>query len=244
MQDSPAFSYNTHVSRAFKLYRLQQVDTQMDQAAARLAEIERILSDNQAHQAASQAQQQAQVALHAAHTALRSAEEDVSAQQKRIEQNQASLYGGSVTNPKELQDLQMESESLARRLSDLEDAQLEAMSAYETQQAAAQLAQTNLADVEAQLASEHESLFTEKAELDQEQARLKGEQETALSAVEPADLQAYQTLRASKAGVAIAKVQSGSCSACGAELSAARAQAARSAEELTRCDNCKRILYG
>lgn len=232
------------MSRAFKLYRLQQVDTQLDQGAARLAEIERILADNQAHQAARQAQQQAQVALHTAHTALRSAEEDVSAQQKRIEQNQASLYGGSVTNPKELQDLQMEAESLARRLSELEDTQLEAMSAYETQQAAAQLADATLADVEAQLAGEHKTLFSEKAELQDGQTRLQSEHETALSSVEPADLQTYTALRASKAGVAVAKVQSDTCSACGAELSAARAQAARSAEELTRCDNCKRILYG
>ncbi|MCW5873392.1 MAG: hypothetical protein KIS88_01965 [Anaerolineales bacterium] len=231
------------MSRAFKLYRLQQVDSQLDQGAARLAEIERILGDNQAHQAASEAQQRAQAALHTAHTAMRSAEENVSAQQKRIEQNQASLYGGAVTNPKELQDLQMESESLARRLSELEDTQLEAMSAYELQQAAAQAADAALAEVEAQLASEHQALFAEKAELLAEQTRLQGEHETALSGVEPADLEVYSGLRASKAGIAVSKVEAGTCSACGAEPSAARAQAARSGEELTRCDNCKRILY-
>lgn len=231
------------MSRALKLYRLQQADTQLDQTAARLAEIERILGDNQAHQAASQVQQQAQAALHAAHTALRASEEEVTAQQKRIEQNQASLYGGAVTNPKELQDLQMESESLARRLIELEDAELEAMAAHEQQQAAKVAADTSLAAVEAQLAGEHQALFSEQAELRADSERLKTERETAHSAVVAADLDTYNSLRASKNGVAIAKVQGGTCSACGAELSAARAQAARSAEELTRCDNCKRILY-
>lgn len=231
------------MSRAFKLYRLQQVDTQWDQSAARLTEIERILGDNQAHQAASEAKQQAHAALHAAHTALRSAEEDVSSQQKRIEQNQASLYGGAVTNPKELQDLQLEAESLARRLSELEDTQLEAMSAYELQQAAAQAADAVLAEVETQLASEHKALFSEKAELENEQTRLQTERETALGTVDTGDLDLYASLRASKGGIAVSKIQAGTCSACGAEPSAARAQAARSGEELTRCDNCKRILY-
>ncbi len=232
------------MSRAFALYRLQQVDTKLDQAAARLAEIERILGDNQAHQTASQAQQQAQAALHSAHTALRAAEEEVSAQQKRIEQNQASLYGGSVTNPKELQDLQMESESLARRLSELEDTQLEAMTIHEQQQATKKTADETLAAVEAQLAGEHAALFAEQADLREQTERLHSEREAAASTVAAADVETYTSLRASKAGTAVAKVQAGTCSACGAELSAARAQAARSAEELTRCDNCKRILYG
>lgn len=232
------------MSRAFALYRLQQVDTKLDQAAVRLAEIERILGDNQAHQAASQAQQQAQAALHSAHTTLRAAEEDVAAQQKRIEQNQTSLYGGSVTNPKELQDLQMEAESLARRLSELEDSQLEAMAAHEQQQASKATADAALAAVETQLAGEHKALFAEQADLREQTERLRSEREAAASTVAAADMETYTSLRASKAGTAVAKVQAGTCSACGAELSAARAQAARSAEELTRCDNCKRILYG
>lgn len=231
------------MSRAFALYRLQQVDTKLDQAAARLTEIEGILGDNQAHQAASQAQQKAQAALHAAHTALRAAEEEVAAQQKRIEQNQASLYGGAVTNPKELQDLQMESESLARRLSELEDFQLEAMTVHEERQAAKKNADEALAAVEAQLAGEHEALFAEQAQLREQSQRQQAEREAAIGSVAAADLETYLGLRNSKAGVAVAKVQAGTCSACGAELSAARAQAARSAEELTRCDNCKRILY-
>src|SRR5690606_7461187 len=101
------------MSRAFTLYRLQQVDTQLDQGAARLAEITRILNDNAALQAASLAHQGAQARLHSAHSALRAAEEEVASQQRCIANNQASLYGGAVTNPKELQDLQKEAEALA-----------------------------------------------------------------------------------------------------------------------------------
>lgn len=232
------------MSRAFKLFRVQQIDTQLDQAAARLAHIQRTLNDNAAHQAASLAQQQAQAALHSAHTALRSAEEEVAGQQLRIEQNQTSLYGGSVTNPKELQDLQKEAEALARRLSELEDAQLEAMAAYEQRQAEAQAAEAALTAVNAQLAVEHKLLFDEQAELQEQVTRLQSERITSWGAVAADDQATYDSLRASKSGTAIARVQAGTCSACGAELSAARAQAARSAEDLVRCDNCKRVLYG
>lgn len=231
------------MSLVFKLFRLQQVDTQLDQAHTRLAEIERRLGQNAVLQAAMQAREQAQAAAHAAHTALRSAEEEVAAQQKRIEQNQTSLYGGSVSNPKELQDLQLESEALGRRLSELEDTQLEAMDAHEQQQASLKAAEENLEAVKAQQAVEHTALLEEQANLQEEAARLLDERSSALAGVETAELETYQALRASKSGVAVAKVQNSTCAACGAELSAARAQAARSPNDLARCDNCKRILY-
>lgn len=231
------------MSRAFKLFRLQQTDTQLDQANARLAEIERRLAQNAVLQAAIQGREQARAAAHATHTALRSAEEEVAAQQKRIEQNQASLYGGKVSNPKELQDLQLESEAFARRLSELEDVQLNAMDAHEQEQANLKAAEENLEAVKAQQAVEHTALLEEQAGLQEEAARLLSQRASAREGVEATELGTYESLRASKNGVAVAKVQSDTCSACGAELSAARAQAARSADELTRCDNCKRILY-
>ena len=44
--------------------------------------------------------------------ALKTAEQDVQAQQDKIERNQKALYGGGNKSPKELEDLQMESGAL------------------------------------------------------------------------------------------------------------------------------------
>jgi predicted nucleic acid-binding Zn-ribbon protein len=231
------------MSRAFKLYRLQQVDSQLDTAQARLAEIERILNEDEAMRTATQTLAHAQAALHAAHSALRTAEEEVAAQQRHIQQNQASLYGGKVTNPKELQDLQKEAEALGRRLSELEDAQLDKMSVHEQKQAALKEAEEELEALKAQQAVEQRALHSEQSQLEEELARLQEEHSTALNGVEAAELETYQGLRRSKGGIAVAKIEDGACAACGAELSAAIVQAARSADGLSRCDNCKRLLY-
>ncbi|NIM05125.1 MAG: hypothetical protein GTN65_05800, partial [Armatimonadetes bacterium] len=59
--------------------------------------------------------------------AARRAKHEVEDQRLKIQKTDEALYGGSVANPKELEDLQMESEALKRYLETLEDRYLEAM---------------------------------------------------------------------------------------------------------------------
>ena len=231
------------MSGAFKLFRLQQVDSQSDEVQARLEEIEKVLGDDQVLQEARQAADQAEVTELSAQKELKRAEEEVQAQQLRIEQNQASLYGGRINNPKELQDLQLEAEALNRHRLALEDIQLEKMMVFEEAHAKLVSAQETLEATRAQRAVEHRTLGSEQNKLNEEKQRLGSERVTAVSGISKEDLKVYQGLRKSKGGLAVAKVKNKTCSACGAELSASLAQAARSPNELTRCDNCKRILY-
>jgi len=115
------------MSRASSLLRLQEIDQSIDRVQERLTAIELVLqgsslvlerraelSDREAH-------------LRVTESASRSAEDMVDLQRQKIEQTEGSLYGGSVQNPKELQDLQMEAEALKRHLGTLEDRLLEAM---------------------------------------------------------------------------------------------------------------------
>lgn len=230
------------MNRAFKLFRLQQVDTQLDQIQNRLAEIEKILAEDQTIKEATQVNHQAVEDLAAAQRELRYSEEEVKTQQQHIEQNQATLYSGKVTNPKELQDLQKEAEALTRHLRGLEDAELEKMAAFEERQSWLKKTEDNLEGLKAQQGIEQQALHSEQSQLLSEFARLTEEQESALSGISPEDLELYHTVRKTK-GLAVAKVQNKTCSACGAELSASLAQAARAPDELVRCDNCKRFLY-
>jgi predicted nucleic acid-binding Zn-ribbon protein len=54
----------------------------------------------------------------------------------------------------------------------------------------------------------------------------------------------YEQLRKLKRGVAVATVADNSCAACGSTLSSAQLHAAKSPNQLTRCESCGRILYG
>lgn len=236
-------TYNRPVNRSFKLFRLQQVDSQLDDVQGRRAEIEKALAEDEVVSEAKRAAEQAKTATQLAQQAVRNAEEEAKAQQQHLEQNQARAYGGKVTNPKELQDLEKEAEALTRRLNELENAELEKMMGLEETQAALKKAEENLESVVALREVEQGTLREEQNKLSVELVRLKEERTTATKGIAAEDVELYQSVRASKGGLAVAKVQNKTCSACGAELSASLAQASRSPDELVRCSSCKRILY-
>jgi predicted nucleic acid-binding Zn-ribbon protein len=231
------------MSSPFKLFRLQQVDSQLDQVKSRLNEIEQLLANNDVINEANKTVQDAKSAQELAQRELRKAEDQVKGVQAKLKENQDTLYGGKVKNPKELQDLQLEADSLNRHVRSLEEIELEKMVALEERQSAVELANKSLEAALAQQGVEQRTLGSEQNTLSSEAARLEEERSADLSNVPGEDLKIYESLRKSKGGLAVAKVQNKTCGACGAELSASLAQAARSPNELARCDNCKRILY-
>ncbi len=113
------------MNQAFHLYRLQQIDTQIDQAEVSLAEINRLLAGDELVRQATETNEAAARALHQAQQALKQSEFAVKEQQIKIAQSEASLYSGRIRNPKELQDIQKEISSLKKYLATLEDHQLE-----------------------------------------------------------------------------------------------------------------------
>lgn len=231
------------MSSAFKLFRLQQVDSQLDQVKSRLSEIERLLADDEVINEANKTLENAKKTRDLAQKEVTKSEDEVKAWQAKLKENQDNLYGGKVRNPKELQDLQLEADSLSRHLQTLEETELEKMVALEANQASIDEAQKALEAALAQQGVEQRTLGSEQNKLSAEAQRLEEERSADLNNIPAEDLKMYEGLRTIKGGLAVAKVQNKTCGACGAELSASLAQAARSPNELARCDNCKRILY-
>jgi predicted nucleic acid-binding Zn-ribbon protein len=231
------------MSTPFKLYRLQQIDSQLDWTRARLKEIEAELAADEALRQAQQQADEAEKNMQAAHRALHQAEAIVSQQRIKIEQTEATLYGGRVQNPKELQDLQNEVAALKRYLVTLEDRQLEAMLTDEEANSLELIARNELARAQANHELRSKELVLEKDRLEKDFERFNDERKAAAAAVPGAELQIYEQLRVKRRGVAVAKVTDRACSACGSTLNAVLLQAAHSPNQLTRCDTCGRILY-
>jgi predicted nucleic acid-binding Zn-ribbon protein len=232
------------MSLSFKLHRLQQFDSQLDQIRTRLREIEEVLSDDSALIEAQQRENVSAAVLDASQKNLHKAEENVKALNLKIEQTEASLYGGKVRNPKELQDLQNESEALKRYLTVLNDRLLEAMIAQDEANTSHEVTLTQLERVKAGLAQQRNILLKEQHHLVQEVTLLESERGAAVKSISENELLIYEQLRKQKRGVAVANVKDKTCSACGTTLSAAQFHNARSPNTLTRCETCGRILYG
>jgi predicted nucleic acid-binding Zn-ribbon protein len=231
------------MSRSQALYHLQQIDSKMDQAHERLKEIDALLSDNANLRKATALANKAQKALESAQKAQKQAETRVNDQRIKIEQSEAILYGGSVRNPKELQDLQSEVAALKRFLETLEERQLETMLAVDEAHAKNQEALKILKKYRAQAEKQQAELIQERDQIQRENGDLLLLRKSTDSMIAPEDLEIYESIRKQRGGVAVAKVKEQACGACGSTLTAALFQAARSPSQVVLCDSCGRILY-
>ncbi|HKY84228.1 MAG TPA: hypothetical protein VJ160_05320 [Anaerolineales bacterium] len=231
------------MGRASALYRLQQIDLTMDQASARMAAVEAELAEHAELERAQQAESRAEAARNLASTDGRSAEDAVADQRRKIEETEKKLYGGSVHNPKELQELQAESEALRRHLSTLEDRQLDEMVRLEQAEQMVADARIRLELAEANAAGRDQSLRKERDELASRLGQRSEEREAAAAGITKDDMQLYQTLRKSGAGLAVAEMLDGTCGACGLTLAASARQEVGTGPGLIRCRQCGRVLY-
>ena len=231
------------MSAALGLYRLQQVDSQIDQIQARLKTIRETLQNDGATRSASAAFDSAQTHSQTTGRGLKTAEAEFEKQRLKIEQAESSLYGGKVHNPKELQDLQNDVASLKRHLATLENLELEAMMAHETAENELQTTKKNLEQAQASASDQHSDLTKESGTLQKENERLAAERKAVISDLPQPSLQIYDQLRERKRGLAVAAINDSSCAACGADLTPAQLQNARSTSQLFHCPTCGRILF-
>jgi hypothetical protein len=231
------------MSAALGLYRLQQVDSQLDHAQARLKAIQQTLENDEVLRAVSDQVAAAADRSSSAEQRLKESEQEVEKQRLKIQQAEASLYGGSVHNPKELQDLQMEVASLKRHLETLEERQLAAMEAAENAESDLQMAKSDLERVKADRGEQFRDLTEESAGLNRELERFFSERKAVIQDIADRMLQVYDQLRRQRRGIAVTTISDSACSACGTTLTASQQQSARSTSQLFYCPSCGRILY-
>ena len=232
------------MNQTLSLYRLQQIDLQIDRLQARLHSIQEILDDNAELHQLSEVVQAAESRYQAAQQALKQAEEDVQSQHIKIEQTQSNLYGAKSQSPKELQDLQNDVASLKRYLVVLEDRQLDMMIASETAEEDLQRAKAELLVGQAGHAEKNKGLCVEQGVLKNDLERFFVERNAVAGAIPSTELTLYDQLRQQRRGIAVAVIGDNSCGACGSTLSLAQIQSARSSGQMTLCPSCGRILYG
>ncbi len=229
-------------SQAYLLYKLQEIDLQILKLERRDKELIRILRDDSNLLAAQEALTKAQIALKPAETRHR----DLSLQVKGVLDKRAAteerLYSGSITNPKELQDMQNEVAALGRRHAELENQLLEALIAVEEAQAAIQAAQTALDKLQAEREASHAAVKAEGRELRAQLKTLKEQRAAAIAPIDEQNLRIYDELKPQKNHQPVSRLVENSCSVCGIEQIATLVQAVKQGDKLVQCKNCQRIL--
>jgi predicted nucleic acid-binding Zn-ribbon protein len=231
------------MSASLGLFRLQQVDRQIDRVQAQLDAIRKTLeNDVELRSAMDRVETEEKQSYRLRHD-LKLIEVEAESQQIKIQQAESSLYGGNVHNPKELQDLQNDVASLKRHLTTLEDRELQAMDKVEKAESNLQAAKTDLEGLQSRLGDQHKKLLDDQAALMKDLERLASEREAALAPIESHLLEVYEGLRQQRRGVAVTGISDNSCDSCGSRLTAAIQQNARSTTQIVHCPSCGRILY-
>jgi predicted nucleic acid-binding Zn-ribbon protein len=231
------------MSTALGLFRLQQIDSHIDQIEAQLVRIRELLQDDSEIRTAMEQVNLAETKHRGAEHSRQISEEEAREKLIKIQQAESNLYGGSVQNPKELLDLQADVAFLKKHLAQIEDQELEAMLKVESTQAELQSVLEDLKRVQTRLDDEKNKLMAEKDSLSHNVADLQSERTATISQIESGYLKTYETLRLQRRGIAVAEVSENACRACGTTLNAALQQSARHASELVYCPSCGRILY-
>jgi predicted nucleic acid-binding Zn-ribbon protein len=148
-----------------------------------------------------------------------------------------------VSNPKELASLQQEAQHLRAQQTRKEEQALEVMDAAEALQETAKRKSDALKQAEQSWQQESYTLTARRDQLQARQQELQKKLTQLTANVDPQFLNRYETLRRTKQGRAVSKVEQNACQWCRVTLTPSELQRVRVSSELQCCTNCGRILY-
>jgi predicted nucleic acid-binding Zn-ribbon protein len=231
------------MNQAFHLYQLQKVDQQIAKIKVRLQDIDSKLSSDRRIVNAEKQVKEAKIKLDKVNKKLKHLEEQAHQIHVDVQTNEASLYSGKIRNPKELFDLQEKVASDKRRIQKIEDQQLEALMAVEEAENDLSQSEQRLQQTRGVVIQDQADLAGEKQKLLQQMDSLEKERQAKLSLIDDESMKIYRRLYEQKRGVAVAAVEDRACTACGAVLTPAEWQSARSPHQIFFCPSCGRVLY-
>ncbi len=233
------------VAQQRSLLEVAELDAELNRAAhrvANLAEQQHLAQVQAEHRAAVDRLAALSIAIEDLDAHISRFESEIDGVRQREDRDRKLLDSGSV-NPKQLEELQHELETLERRQSNLEDSLLEVMERRE-QLTAEQAAESAKVDgLEQDLAAAAHARDEAIAEIDQLRAERGGRRDEVVAGLAPELVKLYERQRSSS-GVGAARLLGRRCGACRIEIDQgemARISAAAE-DEVLRCPECGAIL--
>ncbi len=230
------------MSQAQALYHLQEIDLALAQTQKRLNEIASQLKNDVALISAQDQLKAARATLIPLQTRARDLELEIQSNATKIKETDIALYSGRVRNPKELQDMEHEIESLKKRNNELEETLLDTMVLVESAEKALIQSESNLTTVESSTESRNVSLVAEQRQLKVHHSHLVEKRTKLLPDINAESLRVYNTMRPRKNNQPVALLMNQSCATCRVEQELAIIKEARKEQQLVYCSSCGRIL--
>jgi uncharacterized protein len=224
-----------------QLYQLQELDTRIEQEEQALALKTGQLGKREALDDALNSLTSAQQHLKELNHQRREAESELDDVLSKISAAEQQLYGGRITNSKELSSLQHEVNTMKSRSDQLETKALEVIDQVEEAEKSVAALTRAYQKLEDEWRLQQEQLADEIAQLKTSLADLTQKRQQLVEQIDASAITLYDRIRQQKKQ-AVAKVEQGICRACRISLSVSVLQKARSGQPV-QCGTCGRILF-
>jgi len=226
---------------ARQLYQLQVIEVEIKSREQALAKCLGQLGESQMVAEAKARLLSAQERLEKLKHEQHSAEWEIEDLEAKLSAAKDSLYSGRIKNPKELSSLQHEVEGLNAIHDQMEEKVLGIMEQVELATAELDNLSNKFKALEEEWHGEQQRLSAEIEQLKSSLSKLKNERQMALDSIDAETVDLYNHLKKQK-GLAVARVEQGTCCGCRISLSTAELQRARGGS-LVKCNSCGRILF-
>lgn len=226
-----------------QLYSLQELDQALDRVEGQTAEVEQALASRLVVEQFETSLTEERERLQDTQRLQRAQQMDADTSRERSAQLDTRLYGGDVTNPRELPALEDEATRARDQLKQQEATLQElAQKATDLKTRCDSLAQ-DLADAKSAWESRQAQLGDQLKVLVSEREGIVANRSRLAAGLSPAELSSYETLRVRKGGQAVARVERGLCQACRMSLPTQHLQRIRSGRQTVFCSSCGRMLF-
>lgn len=230
-------------AQAAHLFQLQQVDLELDQVSAELQAITHKLKGDAELGKLRSETKIAQQQLQSGEQTQKEVEWSLEEIGQQLTTQETRLSNGARNDPAVLQQVQQEVQNLRAHHNRQQEKLVQVTDAAEALREMAQRKLTTLQKAESLWQHECSALLLQRTSLEERQETLQKNREELVSTL-PADLlDRYTTMRRTKQGRAISKVENNACQWCLALLTPSELKRIQTGSELQTCTNCGRILY-
>ena len=225
------------------LFDLQNLDLLLDEAKARVSDIDGQLDNREELELCEKALDRLRARMRDLDRNQLSLDYSNQSAAEKLAALETKLYSGSVTSPSELQGLSREQENIRKNLLDLDEEALENLMELEEAEQQVAAGETKLLAAEEAWAKNQQDIGVEKRELTGRIGRLEQERSQMTGGLSASALQVYEQVRVTRGGRVMASVERGLCRSCGVTQPTHFIQRARSGSEPVQCSSCGSILY-
>lgn len=227
------------------LWQLQQLDLSIAAVSAELENtplIESVAETGRKLQGSRDEQAAESERLWEKQKKLKSLEFDLQNISAKHDELRKKMYGGEVSNVRELEQMEKKLNSLKKEQLTVEEEILAEMEYIEELEARAGETAQNIRQVERDLKAKEKELTAKTGELQAELSRLESERAVLAAKAEPRYLERYTILARRHNGRALARVINDICEGCRVFISSAQRGFLYDPQAMVYCESCGRLL--